>query len=125
MSAKVIWIHVGLVALFAGGVAVGHILHPNLTHQPHGEHIRGGHDATHFTDHFRKRLDLTEEQNTKVKDILDSLHKEMMGLTKDFQGKFKTLRSQAWVDIRATLSDKQRLEFEKLVEEMETKHAFH
>jgi len=130
MSAKVIWIHIGLVALFAGGVAGGilyhhHFMHAHDTVRRHGVHPSGGHDSTHTVDQFRSRLNLTDEQTSKVKDVLDGLHKEMMGPTTEFRDKFSTLRSRAWADIRASLSEKQLLEFERLIEEMEKKHTFH
>jgi len=129
MNAKMIWIHIGLVALFATGVAAGvlyhhHIMHPQEGVQRHGGHPTDEH-STQFVDQFRQRLDLTDEQTAKVRDILDGLHKEMMGLSKDFRDKFNTARSRAWENIRAMLSEKQRLDFEKLVEELEKKSAHH
>ncbi len=91
MNAKMIWILIGLVALFATGVAVGVLYHHRSMH-PHGGHPTEEH-STQFVDPFRKRLDRTEEQTAKVKDILDGLHKEMMGLSKDFRDKFSTART--------------------------------
>jgi ABC-type transporter lipoprotein component MlaA len=124
MNAKTLWILVGLVALFAGGVAAG-ILGYHYAVLPHGGPSTHRHDAASPGDHFRKRLDLTDEQAAEVKGILDGLHKEMEPLAKGFHDKFETLRSQAWTDIRATLSDEQRVEFDRLVEEMEKRHAPH
>ena len=124
MNAKVIWILVGLVALFAGGVAAG-ILYQRGMPSVHRGFPEGRHDAAHFVDHFRQRLALSDEQAAEVKDVLDSLHKEMEGLMNGFHGNFTALRRRAWADIRATLSEKQRSEFDKLVEELEMEHSHH
>lgn len=125
MSAKGIWISVGLVALFAGGVAAGVLYCHHHTMSLHDHARHGTRDAAHgqYMEHFRKRLDLTDEQAAKVNDVLGRLHKEMQRAARDFHDNFKTLRSRAWTDVRATLSEKQRSEFETLVEEMEKKHA--
>jgi len=128
MNAKMIWIHVGLLALFATGVAVGVLYHHHVMHPQEGVQRHGGHptdEHSQFVDQFRKRLDLTDEQTAKVRDILDGLHKEMMGLSKEFRDKFNTTRGRAWENIRAMLSEKQRLEFEKLVEELEKRSEHH
>jgi len=118
MSAKVIWIHVGLVALFAGGAAAGILCYHRAVHPP------GGH-ASQSVERFRQRLDLTDEQTAKVRAVLDGVHVEMGSLTREFHEKFKAIRSQACQDIRATLAEKQIPEFEKLVSELEEEHAPH
>lgn len=129
MSAKIIWIHIGLVALLAGGIAIGILYHHHVVRPYdlpcHGGHPGGHRDATPFADHFRKRLGLTDEQTAKVRATFDALHLEMMGLAKEFQDKFKTLRSRAWTEVRGTLSEKQQPEFDRLVEELEKRHTFH
>lgn len=121
---KVISILVMLAAIFAGGFAAGILYEHHATPLFTGGHEghRGReHDATHFVDHFRQRLNLTDEQAANVKDVLDDLHKEM----EEFHDRFAALRSQVWTDIRATLSEEQQSEFDKLVEELEQRHGHH
>lgn len=122
MSAKIIWIHVGLVALFAGGVAAGILYHHHVLHS-HRDPPAHGRDATHSAEHFRKRLDLTDEQAEKVKGVLEGVHQEMLALTSEFHEKFTTIRSRAWKEIRSALTEKQLPAFEKLVEELERQHS--
>lgn len=127
MIAKMVWIHAGLVALFAGGVAVGVLCHHHMRpagHGPqhHGRQHHAGQDVGPFVDHFRKRLDLSEEQTAKVKETLQGMHKELTDMARGFHEKFKTSRARAWADIRGLLSEKQRAEFEKLVEDLELHH---
>lgn len=123
---KIFWIHVGLVSLFAGGIAAGHLYHRHFARPvpPMPDH-GGHHDAGPYVDRFRKRLDLSDAQTAKVKEILDGTHKEMETLAGEFHGKFRTLRGRAWTDIRATLTEEQRPEFDKLIEEMEKTHSGH
>lgn len=125
MNAKAIWIVVGLVALFASGFAAGILYQHHAAPPSHEDRRAGRHDAAHFLDYFRRRLDLTDKQAAEVNGVLDRLHKEMEGMGTDFHERFIALRSQAWMDIRATLSEQQRSEFEKLVEEMEKEHSHH
>lgn len=125
MSAKAIWIVIGLVALFAGGFAAGVLYDQHAIPSFHEGRSAGGHDAAHFLDYFRQRLDLTDEQAGAVQAVLDGLHAEMKGLSTGFHAEFIALRNQAWADIRDTLSERQRSEFEKLVEEMENEHLHH
>lgn len=128
MSAKIIWIHAGLVTLFAGGVAAGILYHRHGT-QPvgafpaHGDASAHRNDVERFLEYFRKRLDLSEPQAEKVEDVLEDVHKEMLVLRKEFHERFETIRSRAWVNIRTTLSEEQLPAFEKLIEEMEREHA--
>jgi peroxiredoxin/Spy/CpxP family protein refolding chaperone len=84
---------------------------------PHAGHRAHGHGAAPPMDHLRKRLNLTDEQTAKVKGVLDRLHKEMAPLTEGSRDEFESLRSRAWADIRATLSEKQRSEFDTLIHE--------
>jgi hypothetical protein len=125
MNAKGIWIVVRLLAVFAGGFAAGILYRDHVAPSSHeGRHARG-HDAAHFLDYFRSRLDLTDEQAAEVNGVLGRLHREMEGMGTDFHDRFIALRKDAWTDIRATLSERQRLEFEELVEEMEKEHSHH
>lgn len=83
---------------------------------PHADHPSHGHTA-HFMDHLRKRLDLSDEQAVKVKEVLDELQKETERLASGSPGKLDACRSRAWADIRVTLNEEQRSEFDKLIEE--------
>lgn len=127
-NARKVWIPLGLVALFAAGVATGILYErgappPRVEPSVHGDHSAHGDPAARHLEHFRRRLELTDEQSRRVKGVLDGVHKAAVELRGEFHREFEAVRTRAWEDIRATLSQDQLPEFEKLVQELEGAHA--
>lgn len=127
--ARRVWIPLGVVAVFAAGVATG-ILYERggaepRAERPLGDHSVHGDPAARHLEQFRRRLELTDEQSRRVKDVLGGVHQAAMDLSGEFRTKFAAVRTRAWEDIRATLRQDQLPEFEKLVEELERVHAAH
>jgi len=124
MNARVVFAHIGLVALLAAAFAGG------IVYQRDGRHSSGGHaghrdDPDRFFAQFRARLELDDAQAARVKQALDALHREMTVLMSGFHEQFEANRRRAWADIREALTATQLPKFEQLVAEIERDHAGH
>lgn len=102
--------------------------------QESGEHKHGGQmgPGMHSTDDLMKdlttKLDLTADQQTKVKAILDDNHQQMratmndQSLSKeDKHAKMKSMHDSIHAKVREVLTDEQKPKFDAMVKDMESK----
>lgn len=75
---------------------------------------------------MNERMDLTSDQQTQIKEILDKTAKEyakirvdMEPRIKDFEPRFNAVRQQQRNEIRALLNEKQLPKFEEMVQEQD------
>ncbi len=61
-----------------------------------------------------RKLDLTQEQKTKVSVILDDKHKKMMEFKKELEPKFKELHNTANLEIKKVLTEEQQPKFDEI-----------
>jgi protein CpxP len=90
-----------------------------------GGHGMGGHhqmpSADEQTQRLTKKLDLSEEQQTKVKAVLEDQHKQMEQLRNDSsssqpdkRSKMRELRENSDTQIKAILNEDQQKKFDKM-----------
>jgi hypothetical protein len=75
---------------------------------------------------MNQRMDLTSDQQTRIREVLTGtmkkygeLRKEMEPRIKDFTPRFDAIRQQQREEIRALLSEKQLPKFEEMVQEQD------
>jgi len=88
-----------------------------------------GHDMGSVDDHLKKlteKLNLTADQQTKVKAILEGQHQEMQTVMKDKSlsmddkhAKMKTMHDSAHAKVRELLTDEQKTKFDAMVKDMD------
>ena len=102
-----------LLATFAAGALVGVIGYREFVRRMIERHT---HDrATAFVlGRLEKRLDLTPDQTTKIREILDRRHRRMAELRRTIDPKIRAEIEQANKDIAAVLTPEQRAIFEKM-----------
>jgi len=73
---------------------------------------------------FTHRLQLTQEQQPKVKAILEDMHEQMKqlresssGSSEDTKAKMRDIHDKAHARIRELLTDEQKVKFDKMIEE--------
>jgi Spy/CpxP family protein refolding chaperone len=101
--------------------------------QESGEHKHGGQmrPGMGSTDDMMKdlttKLDLTADQQTKIKSILDENHQQMratmndQSLSKeDKHAKMKSMHDSIHAKVREVLTDEQKPKFDAMVKDMET-----
>jgi|SRR6266536_271832 len=68
---------------------------------------------------LERKLDLSAEQRTKVRQVLLKSHERIKSLRREFQPRFFAIVEQAEADISATLTPEQREKFQRLIKEKE------
>jgi periplasmic protein CpxP/Spy len=86
-------------------------------------------------DHVKEmsaKLNLTADQQTKVKAILEDTHQQADALMKDDSmskedkhAKMKSLHESTHAKVRDVLTDEQKPKFDAMVKDMETRHSQH
>ena len=100
----------------------------------HGMH--GGHhgmpSADEQTQRLTKRLNLSEDQQTKVKAVLEDQHKQMEQLRSDSSGsqpdkrsKMRELRENSNTQIKAILNEDQQKKFDKMQQQQHERMEKH
>jgi protein CpxP len=115
----------GLLTLgMAGGAAMAQDMSapPQQGSGPGGRH---GMDPEGQLKHLTKALDLTPDQQTQLKPILDAQHQQMEALHQDQAlsredrfAKMKALREDSKTKIEAVLNDAQKQKYEAMQERM-------
>ncbi len=102
------------VAQYSGGGQVGH---------PEGRHGRMGKEKSvdDRVRHLTKELNLTEDQQTKIKSILEDEHKQLSSLKQDSSlsqedrhTKFEETKKNTSKQIRAILNEDQQKKYDEL-----------
>jgi Spy/CpxP family protein refolding chaperone len=114
----------GLLTLGTAGAAA--VAQDTSTPPPQGEGPgHRGMDPEGQLKHMTKALDLTADQQTQIKPILDSQHQQMEALHQDQSlsredrfAKMKTIREDSKTKIEAVLNDTQKQKFEAMQERM-------
>jgi Spy/CpxP family protein refolding chaperone len=119
-----------VLAVFVVGFAVG-ALSMNLYNRIQNrspEERRGIAKSEHIIRKMDQRLDLTQEQQERIRAILDEtmdkymeIRQEMQPLMKDFEPRFNAVRQQSRDRIRALLSPEQLPKFEEMARERDEK----
>lgn len=73
-------------------------------------------------EHLDSKLDLTDEQKTKVDSILESKHEQAKAIFQESHPKLEALKKSTDQEIRAILTPEQQVKFDKLAQEKEEKH---
>ncbi len=94
---------------------------------PGDDHMGGEHHmptVQEQLDEFTHRLKLTDEQKPKVKAILEDMHDQMKqlressgGSSEDTKMKMRDIHEKAHARIRETLTDEQKVKFDKMIAE--------
>lgn len=89
-----------------------------------GQRMRGPMTPEDQLARMTKQLQLTDEQQAKIKPILEEQHKQMMGLRKDTSmsredrfAKFRDIRQKSIDKIKPILSAEQQQKWQKIQEE--------
>lgn len=112
----------GLLALGTAGAAA--LAQDTSTPPPQGEGPgHRGMDPEGQLKHLTKALDLTADQQTQIKPLLDSQHQQMEAIHQDQSlsredrfAKMKTIREDSKTKIEAVLNDTQKQKFEAMQE---------
>jgi periplasmic protein CpxP/Spy len=91
-----------------------------------------GFDADRQLEHMTKALNLTSDQQTQIKPILENQHQQMMQIRQDQSlsrqdrmTKFKSLSDDTHSKIEAVLNDQQKQKFEAMQQKMEERRQGH
>jgi protein CpxP len=121
-----------LTLLAACLFALAALAQQNPPAQESGEHKHGGHmghEMGSVDDHVKEmsaKLNLTADQQTKVKAILEQSHQQMESLMKDQSmskedkhARMKSMHDSTHAQIREILTDEQKPKFDAMVKDME------
>ena len=115
-----IWIV--FVVVFALGCATGAALdgvyRSRAAGGGHCEEDRKRSDEAHFNK-MRQDLDLTDEQATKIRSVLDETRNEYRQLRTELRPRFEEPRLKARARIRELLGDDQRKKFDAITAQMD------
>lgn len=87
-----------------------------------GFHGKGGDFKERKVEHLDSKLDLTDEQKTRVESILESKHQQAKAIFEESRPKLQALKKSTDTEIRAILTPDQQAKFDKLAAEKEAKH---
>lgn len=121
-----------LLALFAASLfALAAFAQQNPPAPEAGEHKHGqmGHQMGNVDEHVKElatKLDLTADQQAKVKAILEENHQQMQSMMKDESmskedkhAKMQSMHDSVHAKVRAVLTDAQKTKFDAMVKDME------
>ncbi|MCG3204645.1 MAG: hypothetical protein KCHDKBKB_01360 [Elusimicrobia bacterium] len=106
------WYQVLLAFILGVGVTVGVI-----QWKQSGWHQRNPYQ--HKLERFSKKLDLSEDQRIKIKEIFEAKRKKIDDLRADMRPKYDEIYSKAREEIRQTLQPAQIEKYDKLEQKME------
>ncbi len=81
-------------------------------HRDHGRHM---------VERLEERLDLNSDQVVQLEAVVNRHHETARAFWKDSRSQFETLRVQIRHDIRELLTEEQKVEFDTMVAEYESK----
>ena len=101
----------------------------NPPSQEGGEHKHGGqmHSSDDMVQDLTTKLNLTADQQTKIKSILDENHQQMRATMndqslsqEDKHAKMKSMHDSIHAKVREVLTDDQKPKFDAMVKDMES-----
>ncbi len=112
-----------LMVVFVLGCATGAAL--DVLYHSRAANRRDGreHDIQARFDTMRRDLNLTDEQATAIRVILDETRGEYQALRKDLRPRFEEPRLKARTRIRALLTPEQQQKFDAIVAQQDSRRA--
>ena len=86
-----------------------------------GGHWKHPRDPKAFAERFKRKLDLDDEQASKLESIFAAKHKRMEEMRQEIFPKFEAIRSEVHGEIRAVLKPDQQIKFEELRKKREAR----
>ncbi|HEX4603600.1 MAG TPA: hypothetical protein VH724_06375 [Candidatus Angelobacter sp.] len=125
-----------MTLLAAGLLAMAALAQQTPPAKESGDHKHGGHMGSgmvNIDDHVKQlaaKLDLTADQQTKVKAILQDHQQQVEALTKDTSiskedkhAKMKSIHDSVHTKVRDILTDDQKPKFDAMVKDMDQMHS--
>lgn len=110
-----------VVAIFVFGLLAG-ALSMNLYQRVYGAPPDSGrHGPNYVFDKLNTRLNLTSDQQTRIRDIVNDTFTQYDSIGKDMEPRINTVRQQSRDRIRAILTKDQLPKFEQMVAESDKK----
>ena len=107
-----------LAMVFLSGALVGGFGHRLYTQGSVSANSRAGRSMEDYRKRYmgemRSRLDLTEDQATKIGDVLDSTRLQYKQFNESHKAELTGIQNDQVTRVSAILSDSQRLEYEKM-----------
>jgi len=110
-----------LMAVFVLGVATGAALTGLYRSRASGPEARERAMHERF-EKMRRELNLTDEQTTAVRTILDETRNEYRALKTELRPRFEEPRQKARARIRALLNPEQQKKFDAMVAQQDAQH---
>ena len=85
------------------------------------QEMRGGRDKKEVFEHMKRDLNLSEQQATEIRAILDQTRNEYRALRAEVRPRYDTLRQNSRARIRALLTPEQQQRFDAKVAERDAK----
>lgn len=109
------WIIFSFVIIFAAGLTGGIFLEKHLLLKKF-DRTRRGPARFHSLEVLARELNLTSEQQGKIREIFKNNEERFKGLSKDFFERLSTIRSQLTTEIKNVLTAEQAKKFDALLE---------
>ncbi len=144
MKRSVVYVIVLAVLCTVAGIGIGLVLerkgvYPDLRQRRQyvarqlRERFREGRPLRHYgqedkgaflLERLTERLDLSEEQVQKIKEILEDTRKEIVTARDSFDGSIKEIIEKSHTKIQTVLNPKQQEEFKEMLGEWQKRPAF-
>lgn len=111
-----------LVAVFVLGAVTGGALTGLYRSRASGGRDAKEHGMKERFEKMRQELNLTDEQTTQVRAILDETRSEYRSLREELRPRFEEPRLKARAKIRALLNPDQQKKFDALVAQQDAEH---
>ena len=89
----------------------------------HGRHRDHADHARRMVERLSDELDLDQEQTEVLAAVVNKNHETAQTFWRESRREFEALREQFRTDVRATLTDEQKVRFDELVESMREKRG--
>jgi Spy/CpxP family protein refolding chaperone len=118
-----IWLVLAVVFVLGTvtGAALGGLYHSRAGGRAHSGGDGDGERGPRHFDKMRKELNLSDEQATRVRAILDETGNEYRALRTELRPRFEEPRLRARAKIREVLDEEQRRKFDALAAERDAK----
>lgn len=121
-KARVIVLMVFVIGFAAGALALNLYERFTSSSKNHDPHDRAG----FIIDKMNDKMDLSAEQQSRIREILEStgnkytdIRKKMEPVVKDFEPQFDEVRQNSRNEIRAVLNEKQLPKYEEMLAEQD------
>ncbi|MGH9761841.1 MAG: hypothetical protein ACREDR_13870 [Blastocatellia bacterium] len=117
IKAKLLVVLIFVIGLLAGALSI------NLYQRVYGAPENVKHDSNYVFDKLNKRLDLTSDQQTRIRDILKDTFSQYDSIGKDMEPRINEVRQHSRDRIRSILAKDQLPKFEEMVAESDKKRV--